>query len=203
MWCFRLIGLVLTNDIEDSINWYFVLSWKLFSQAVYWLDYWTFDFTVMHMNWKSWDNCWDNCFRRPSVNWNYLDNRVLEGSVIWKLGATTLWSTINWFGQYTTLPRYQCLSNRMEKFPAQRTICKVYTAALCFILSSIDLMEGVCSCTIIKYKTMTFLEQLISWAASEICTDNSYQLQTVKIICLDNSISVSYTHLTLPTIYSV
>ena len=34
-------------------------------------------------------------------------------------------SIINWFGQYTTIPRHHCLSNRMEKFPVHPIICKV------------------------------------------------------------------------------
>ena len=74
----------------------------------------------MYVNWY----CWDSCFWRPSINWNYPDNQVLE-AILWKPAATTLQRAINWFGQYTTIPRYDCLPNRMEKFPVNPTICKV------------------------------------------------------------------------------
>ena len=37
-------------------------------------------FRVMYMDWNCWDNCalGHNCFGRPSINWNYPDNRDLE-----------------------------------------------------------------------------------------------------------------------------
>ena len=81
---------------------------------------WTIDFgwyTCMH------SNCWDICFQRPSINWNCPDNRDWEGSVIWKLAATTV--EYNWFGQYTIIPRYYCLYTRMRKSLLHPIICKV------------------------------------------------------------------------------
>ena len=118
VWWFQLTGIVQTNDLGDSINWNcpkncfhrLSINWSC-------LNHW---FRVMYVNWY----CWDSCFWRPSINWNYPDNQVLE-AILWKPAATTLQRAINWFGQYTTIPRYDCLPNRMEKFPVNPTICKV------------------------------------------------------------------------------
>ena len=102
VWCFHLIGphkwsrrLAINWNCPEKCFHRLSTSWNC-------LNNW---FRVMYMNWNCWDTCRDNSFRRPSNNWNYHDNRVLEGSVIRTPAATTLKSTINWFGQYynTTL----------------------------------------------------------------------------------------------------
>ena len=63
------------------------------------------------------------------------------------------------------------------------------TAVLCFISSSMASMEGVYQHAIDGYKVVAFLEQLISWAASEIhCADKSDELATAEINSLDQSI---------------
>ena len=94
------------------------------------LNHW---FRVMYMDWNCWDNCFwrpsinwncpDDCFRKQCIDWNCPNNRVLEGAVTWKLAATTVEYT--WFGQYTTMPRYYCLYNRMGNFPVHPIIGKV------------------------------------------------------------------------------
>ena len=50
-------------------------------------------------------------------------------------------------------------------------------------------MGGVYQYTINRYKVMTFLEQFISWAASEInYADSPNERPTAAFIFLDNSI---------------
>ena len=140
------------------------LSWKLIHRlSIDWncLNNWC---RVMYMNW----NCWDNCFRRSFINWNYPDNRVLEGSALWKPAATTVYCRVQSFDLVSTLHYHPIVAslNTMEKFPVHPIICKVLLYyALLWVVS---IQWGVSyQYAINRYEVMTFLGQLISWAASE------------------------------------
>ena len=105
VWCNQLIGIVHTNDLADCLiigivpkivfHRLSVIDWICLNK---WLR-------VKH-NWFVWDNCWKNCFRRSSINWNYPDNPVLEGSALWKPAATLLYTVeynyLIWSVHYST-----------------------------------------------------------------------------------------------------
>ena len=128
-------------------------------------------------------NCWDDCVRKRSNSRDCPDIEFRELLLfeIWQLLLYQVQN--NWFGQYTTIPRFYFLWNRMGKVPVHPIICEVllYYAVLrvassqwgCLIVYNIN-----------SYKAMSFREQLISWAAS----DYSNWFPTAEIICLDTAI---------------
>ena len=132
-WCLvlQLIGIIQTNDFGDCLSIGIVLNIVLAKLSINWKCASNL-FRVMYMNWNCWDNCADNCFRRLSINSNYLDNRVLEGSVISKQAATTLKSTVLRCHHLSQDGEVLCTPNLLEG-----------TAVLCFITSSINSMVGV------------------------------------------------------------